>query len=128
MHHLDIDDGYLVNFPHDDGFPVVEKSVFALQTLSGLEDASTLDPPVLRLRHHPNREESPSTVQMVQFKRLALDSNEGKAAMEAREKKRATPKWGITTTGLPCKICEQEQAYCRFHKHQEPSLNKTDVI
>lgn len=66
MDNLQIDHGYLINYPHDNGFPAVDESssVFDLKALQGLEDASTLDRKYLRLKNGPISMD----VQVIEFK------------------------------------------------------------
>lgn len=124
MQHLDVNHGYLINFPHDDGFPSITESVFQLTPLSdNVKDAAALNAATLPLRHDPNREEDPQQVQVVQFQRFALDSKEGREELERRKltAPMPKPKWGVTTTGLSCKICEEEKGYRGYHADQKPA-------
>ena len=76
MQHLDVNHGYLINFPHDDGFPSITQSVFRLMALSeNVMDTVALNATTLPLRHDPNREEDPQQVQIVRFQiRIRLRS------------------------------------------------------
>jgi GxxExxY protein len=129
MQHLDVNHGYLINFPHDDGFPSITESVFQLTSLSeNVKDTAALNATTLQLRHDPNREEDPQQVQVVQFQRFALDSKEGREELERRKlpSTMVKPKWGVTTTGLSCKICEEEKGYCRYQADQK-STDSSDT-
>lgn len=125
MHHFNIENGYLINFPHDDGFPSVEhKSVFRLTALTDNNMKDTLDAPTLQLRHDPNKAENPQQVQLIQFQRLELDTKEGQEIL-GKKSRAASPKWGVTSTGLSCKFCQEEQGYCRYHKDQDTETTTT---
>ncbi|KAL3936810.1 MAG: hypothetical protein SGBAC_007943 [Bacillariaceae sp.] len=104
LHHADIDEGYLINFPHDTGFPdVTDKSSFQYSGLAGLTEqvrCLLLGGPVLRLRNDPKNRD----VEVVHIHRKAMDP---------------PPKLGITKQGTPCKICRKEKQFCRLHKRQE---------
>lgn len=141
MHHLQVNMGYLVNFPHDSGFPSVETDdvVFEYTNLGSSDDSldvSTLDA-TQKVRHDPNRTESPSQVQVVQVQQYQVDSEKGRLVMGRKEQQRLATKqqepqqqeaktWGITSGGTPCRLCQEEQGYCHFHVHQKET--KADEI
>lgn len=151
MHHLDIDKGYLINFPHDSGFPdtpvAVDGSVFKHAVVLGdpqLTDRST------RGKH------ADATVQIVKVVRSDKDVVQ---ILKPPSITRSTPKVqpspvpqpsGVESppqksrpistfvpaiaksTGKLCLLCTKKQAYCRFHsdvnKPASSDYNKTRII
>lgn len=115
MEHFKIEQGYLINFPHDDGFPRADDAAcfFEIKALMGVMDLSTLDGPLLRLRHDR------TDVQIIELKRRILNGQELKKVMAKKVETEPQTKWGITQKGFPCKICIKGQGFCHYHKHQE---------
>ena len=112
LHHANINEGYLVNFPHDTGFTdVTDKSLYEYSGLAGLTEQLSnllLGGPVLRLRNDPKNRE----VEVVRIHRKVMDG-------EARKAAASPPRFGITKQGTPCKLCIKEQRFCRIHKTRE---------
>jgi GxxExxY protein len=119
MNHLHIDHGYLINFPHDEGFPDIPDSAFDGKSLQGFEDASTLDGHYLRLKNDP----ASNDVQVIEFqRRRGLDEQEVKTNKATEQEKAAKPHWGITNTGKPCAVCIKQKRFCYKHTSQAVQL------
>jgi len=126
MHHMGVDRGYLINFPHDGGFPRVEDETreFAPKVLFGDLDTSNIHARLLRLRNAPDSTE----VQIVELERRTLSAREREAAVEDRARSIEEAKsgrnnvvYGITQKGTPCKVCIKEERFCKWHKKQAPN-------
>ena len=128
MHHFDIDIGYLINFPHDTGFPEVDDvgHVFYLENLS-MGDAADVSDRCLRRTKHKN-----SCVQLIKVVRASAEcpppirrtpkqskASEGAKGNIINVENPQTTRWGLTKKGLPCKWCLKQQSFCKFHEGQE---------
>jgi GxxExxY protein len=113
MHHLNIDKGYLINFPHDPGFPdtpiAVDGGVFKHEVILGdpqLSDRSTRD------KH------ADATVQIVKVVRSREDARVLEAGITSSGLAGISSRFKVPiakTTGMPCKLCTKNQMYCRIH-------------
>jgi hypothetical protein len=114
MHHFDIDVGFLVNFPHDSGFPDVSEeghgSVFRVRVLSGMD--AQLSDRVTRGKH------ASDTVQVVMVTRVV--SAPPRPAEPGAPPALASPPrvYGVTKAGEPCKVCRTEGRFCQMHVGQ----------
>ncbi|CAJ1932699.1 unnamed protein product [Cylindrotheca closterium] len=120
LHHSDIDDGYLINFPHDTGFPnVTDKSSFEYSGLAGITEqlnSVVLGGPVLRLRNDPKNREV-EVVHILRRNKVIDAKKEGKIP-PTKVTAAPLPTLGLTKKGLPCKNCKKENRLCRIHKSQ----------
>ncbi|CAJ1932697.1 unnamed protein product [Cylindrotheca closterium] len=118
LHHADINDGYLINFPHDAGFAdVTDKSKFEYSGLAGITQQLSslqLGGPVLRLRNHPSNRE----VEVVHIRRKIMGAEEQNAARITMASAPPPIRLGITKSGTICKICKKQNRLCRLHIHQ----------
>ena len=122
MHHFGIDRGYLINFPHDGGFPEVYDpsegvgSVFQQQVLSGVD--MQLSDRVMRGKN------AGATVQVIRVTRLASESAGSTPAAlpgpSASQNQPGAARVGKTKTGEDCKICLKKGGFCRMHMDQAP--------
>ena len=114
MYYLSIDVGYLVNFPHDSGFPDVtsggqggvggdSEAVFLQTVLAGSQ-------PVLSDRATRGKHDS-ATVQIVKVVRQRSGA----------QFSRPIGIFGLTLKGLPCKVCLRQQGFCSQHEDQDTS-------
>jgi len=157
LYHANIDEGYLVNFPHDTGFPdVTGKSRFEYNGLAGLTEQLVLGGSVLRLRNNPKNRE----VQVVHIRRKDMDAEERKAADKASHirvvdfmtpvgrtkgkksgsddiKKGTTPPsdaatppptFGMTKKGKSCKLCIKVNRLCHIHVSARMSSSVADEV
>jgi GxxExxY protein len=144
MCHMGIDVGYLINFPHDAGFPSVVSSdsdvgcggggsdpapVFQQTALLG--SAQPLSDRATRGKH------ATSTVQIVKLVRLRNQHDAAVAAVAASSAAAATAAaahaplapgtaratgtrvLGVTQKGTPCKVCIREGGFCSMHAYQQ---------
>lgn len=116
MHHLDIDIGYLINFPHDTGFPDLPATAIYRQTiLSGITE-------VLSDRN-TRASNANAQVQIIKVERVITD-NDSRAAspcVSLAQSAQTTGKFIVPiarTTGEPCKLCMKDQSYCRYHRRK----------
>ena len=128
MHHLNIDRGYLINFPHDSGFPdipvAVGGSVFKSEVVLGdpqLSDRTTRGKhadamvqivKVARILK-PSSIVSRQTVQS--FSGLQSSGVEASSPHNSRPISTFVPAIA-KSTGKPCILCTRAQAYCKHHK------------
>jgi len=115
---LDIGVGYLVNFPHDLGYPVVdEDSSSRISVLSGASalDLSTMNPRRIAIA---KRE-----VQVIRVDRIPrTDEDRGHAGGDGEEKINYDhPQWGVTKAGLYCKTCRKWGRRCKLHPRLAPN-------
>lgn len=114
MHHLDIDIGYLINFPHDTGFPDLPATAMYRQTiLSG--NAGVLSDRNTRGRN------ANAQVQIIKVERVGtMDDN--RVPSSCISLSQSAQKTGnfvapiARSTGEPCKLCMKYQSYCTYHK------------
>jgi GxxExxY protein len=121
MSHLKIGTGYLINFPHDKGFPEIEHDmqgkVFQQTVLLGRDQilsdmtkrggtkTSKTTPEIIKVTcMHPTLDVTPLP---------ATATNAATAPCTRRT-------FGITLKDEPCKKCIKEDRFCDFHKNQEP--------
>ena len=117
MHHLDIDIGYLINFPHDTGFPDLPSTAIYRQTiLSGSED-------VLSDRNTRGSNAN-ARVQIIKAERVSPGVDDSRAPSPCVSLAQSAKKTGnfiapiARTTGEPCKLCMKYQSYCRYHREK----------
>ena len=125
MYHLNASTGYLINFPHDDGFPSVaganESGEFvqfrqvALSPVTAVT-AVALSDVALRGQNESGR---------VEVRKVVMEKLRGHAAATAAA---TTPRlpvpasaWGVTKEGKPCKTCIKQQRFCSQHANQAAS-------
>jgi GxxExxY protein len=131
MHYLSIDVGYLVNFPHDSGFPDVPGGgeggggsgggggVFVQTLLLG--SAQILSDWSIRGKHEG------ATVQIIKVERQhgAIPSGPPRRFGDlnrAPAPPSPTRTYGLTLKGLPCKVCLKQQGFCAQHTDQKPKF------
>ena len=132
MHHFDIDTGYLINFPHDAGFPDLPSTAIYRQTILSGSMAMPSD----RNNRAKNATEQ---VQIIKVERVVTADNDSsqsaqiaatpvlssriQTTTDVRSVAAAASATSTTfivpiakTTGEPCRICMRKQTYCRYHK------------
>jgi GxxExxY protein len=121
MHYMQIGIGYLINFPHDTGFPEVPENdgcggggggggpamVFHQRALSG--SALCLSDRIIRAS------KAGEEVQIIKVTRKIGDRPTD--ATLSAVPRQAT--FGVTQKGLPCKTCMKQHRFCDLHKNQE---------
>ncbi len=123
MHHFDVDVGYLINFPHDTGFPdlppTTSTAIYRQTVLSGNSGGLISD---------RNTRASNANAQ-IQIIKVEVERVMTKDDCRARPSK---PKESLSqlivqqpddfivpiarATGEPCKLCMKYQSYCRYHR------------
>ena len=114
MHHLDIDIGYLINFPHDTGFPDLPATAMFRQTiLSGKTEV---------LSDRNIRASNANTqVQIIKVERV-ITADDSRAPSPCISLSQSEQKAGdfivpiAKKTGQPCKLCMKNRSYCRYHQ------------
>lgn len=134
--HFDISCGYLINFPHETGFPDLDysKHVFTQTNLSDdkgcLTDRKTRSHAIINDKPHIirlHKDTISADKIMDKFAKLNLVSNakvekEPITGTNAYSPTKQTSRiYGITLKGTPCKLCINEGDYCKFHKNQRPA-------
>ena len=118
MHHLDVDIGYLINFPHDEGFPDLPStaSMYRQTVLSGnsgeLSDRST------------RASNACSQVQIIKVELMAKDDSsappsDALSLPSQSQSVRNADAFIVPiarSTGEPCKLCLKYNTYCRYHR------------
>jgi GxxExxY protein len=107
MHHLGIDNGYLINFPHAVGFPEVS-TVFKQEVLCAPARQFPLS-------DRQMRSQQIGKVCVVKVLRTGIPSSQYSQIPDSIDESRRSV-WGVTQKGEPCKICIRQQAFCRQHK------------
>lgn len=134
MHHMNIDKGYLINFPHDSGFPdipiAVDGSVFKHEVILGdpqLSDRSTRGKhadatvqivKVVRRSQDVRILDPPSvgSIQTILSTSVPQPSEVGKPSSPQKSKPISTFVPAVAkSTGKLCLLCTRKQAYCRYH-------------
>ena len=136
LHHFGIDRGYLINFPHDSGFPEASDasgtvgSVFQQQVLSGVDPR--LSDRVMRGQH------ADDTVQVIRVTRLNSSSGQSAATPAAPPCLSSSPRAAVahhsraavvgkTKSGADCKVClKATGGFCKMHLHQAPGSGDPD--
>jgi len=142
--HFKVDNGFLINFPHEAGFPDTDdlESTFAQIQLCG--DGIVLTDRITRLNHVSPKRSVPQVIKVVRCEKnpgsaavktepfLLPDwhiSNGGAgpcsgasagASASASSACGSPIRYGTTLKGTPCKICIKEQGFCKYHKNQAP--------
>lgn len=143
MLHLDIDIGYLINFPHDMGFPDLPTTAMYRQTILSGVTTEMLSDRNTRARH------ANSQVQIIKVERVVTNEHSSDhrpyasksqslddlllpryvkstanhvVARSAAAATTTTSKSAFIVpiakkTGEPCKICKRLQTYCQYHCH-----------
>jgi len=125
MHHANVNQGYLINFPHDDGFPNVEdRSKFRISYLWGFKERiENLLMGGLWLRNAPEKRQ----VEVLKVTRRTLSLQEQEqmkkqvvmvAAQTTSMEEQRPRTYGITKNGTPCKICLKKGGFCHLHQYQ----------
>jgi GxxExxY protein len=140
MHHLQIDHGYLINFPHDTGFPEVDNSgtrprVFnQTKILAPLTQAFPLRDP---LPPRANQAVSilkvvrtPSGLSPTPFILLdpVIQPDPVIQLDPILESISSLAVWGITRQGQRCKICDKMQAFCNKHRRSSFSGSQEAIL
>lgn len=120
MHHLDVDIGYLINFPHDDGFPdlpststtAMYRQTVLSGSVRGLSDRNT------RASHNANAQ-----VQIIKVELMTKDDDcraPPSNALSSPSQSVQKPDDFIVpiarSTGESCKLCLKYNSYCRYHR------------
>jgi GxxExxY protein len=137
MHHFEIDNGYLINFPHDQGFPDLpedSKDVFIENIICGI-NAIKLSDRTLRNRHaneDPHiihyyksiqteqqsiRPISSTSKDKVSLKQEKQNDSRGDDKRASVASTRTT--WGKTKKGTDCKVCARQRNWCSMHIDQK---------
>jgi GxxExxY protein len=143
MHHLHIDKGYLINFPHDTGFPdipavALDGSVFKHEVILG--DPTQLSNRSTRGRHANamvqiikvvrSQSRSISTLFVPPVAKVGISSSI-KAGISSSVDTVISSRFQVPiakTTGMPCKLCTKSQAYCRFHVRSTGTASSVDTV
>lgn len=153
--HFKVNTGFLINFPHESGFPDIDcdefSHVFSQLQLCGESNVVTdrttrsaachtgksCTPEIIRVtKHEKEAEEGPAAVKVKNEKDAAAVINlfnnnadspirqisTASAAFPSSSSATTPPavKFGVTLKGTPCKICIQENRFCKYHKNQAP--------
>jgi GxxExxY protein len=121
MHHMAIDTGFLINFPHDQGFPNVPTTKITTTSAMGSATSTTfvhefrqgdgtLSDRVIRGKN------ANATVQIVKVQRVHSSSRLAQSFVEQKE--RVTFVAPLTKKGTPCTRCLKSQKLCYQHKKQ----------
>ncbi len=116
MHHLDIDIGYLINFPHDTGFPDLPSTAIYRQTIL-LGNADVLSD------RNTRGSNANAQVQIIKVERVST-ADDGRIPSPCVSLAQSTQQSGnfiapiAKTTGEPCKLCMKQQSYCRYHREK----------
>jgi len=125
MHHLDVDIGYLINFPHDNGFPTDLPStatamLYRQTVLSGSAGIGGLSDRNTRARN------ANAQVQIIKVERcvsviakdysLALPPKPKESLSKSVQKPDDFIVPIAKSTGLPCKLCLKYNSYCKYHR------------
>ncbi len=116
IHYMDlsgINTGFLINFPHDPGYPLSSRE-FDFKILLGKDEdhSSLLRTRALCLKNDPKTTGTEAFVMKVDLR--TKSNNEEKIQPPIHHC------WGKTKQGKPCKICIKKQDFCHFHEHQRP--------
>jgi GxxExxY protein len=130
MHHFEIDNGYLINFPHDTGFPDLpegdKKDVFVENIICGM-DSMKLSDRTMRNRH---ANDDPQIIHYKNIKNIKIEKQmitKDKAVEPASSIPRSTShdkapvrtSWGKTLAGTDCKTCLKQRTWCHQHLSQK---------
>lgn len=138
MVHFDIDVGYLINFPHESGFPAVDSLEFAFQQ-THISGPSALNHPIsdatMRRRTNVSNCSSPHIIKLTKVlapttpamatpppseERVTSRSSSVSAPTDIPTASKAY--FGIAaSTGKPCVICIRKNGYCAKHVSQDPN-------
>lgn len=146
MHHLGIDTGFLINFPHDDEFPDTPTTTVTTTCASGYKRSTTTstfihgflqgnrDTAPITLSDRVVRSKNANvTVQIVKVHRVPSASQEAHSFIAEQAKKishdvaartmlrtigntTTTFVVPLTRAGTPCKNCAKKQELCYQHK------------
>jgi len=121
-------DGYLINFPHDSGFPPIDSKdsiSFETKLLCGRDNAIDRN---LRAANRRHSESEPDIVRVVGHRLASDDVTDGRNsvgggsgggfASKCAASEKSHKKWpAITQKGAPCKLClkQKEGLFCEFH-------------
>jgi len=128
MHYMNIDVGFLVNFPHDSGFPDVPvdehfnsssggKTSKIFEQTAILGNVQFLSDRSIRMQ---NKDVNVQIIKVVrkQGTSLALLGNKAASASACVQ---PVPSFGVTLKGLPCKVCLKQGGFCVQHIDQKLS-------
>jgi GxxExxY protein len=136
MHHFKIDHGYLINFPHDTGFPDLpegdKKDVFVENIICGMESIKLSDR-TMRNRHANDDPQIIHYQNIKSEKQVTTTRKADPASLIQRsstngQEKGPIPRvvlpsrttWGKTLKGVDCKICLKQGTWCSKHLSQRP--------
>ena len=125
MHYMSIDVGYLINFPHDTGFPDARLDAASDCSQKGGNNfyflQSVLAGPNLILSDHLLRGKNENA--KVQIIKVTKEYGPDRRAPAPRALLVDPPRehFGVTKQGLPCKICLKQRRFCSLHVDQDRS-------
>lgn len=138
LSHFNIDTGFVINFPHDAGFPEIVDDSFYYDVESVGDSTDFTGPHKMDLR----KPLSDKSVQVAKVTRRLKSSSEGfptskttapaaqsvfgsplapthvPALAAAQQPQVSALRYGLTKAGTPCKICLKKEDFCHLHINQ----------
>ena len=123
MNMFNINTGYLVNFPHEYGYPITSDFGFNVCRISGSFDMSIF------LNSDPAKSITTNEIDLIEVKRHPIGEIKGNLSMNvifrSNDEEFEKSKCGITNNGKPCKLCKAVDGYCSFHQISETTWGVT---
>ncbi|KAL7425385.1 hypothetical protein ACHAXM_000968 [Skeletonema potamos] len=121
MYHFDIEIGYLINFPHDTGFPDLPSTAMYRQTIMSGQTEMLSD-------RNTRARTANAQVQIIKVERIITDDDCSAPAPYASLSQSAQNMGNFIvpiarTTGKPCKLCTERQSYCQYHIRRADTIN-----